>query len=200
MMTALVSLQNKIGVPADGEFGPKTLKAAASYFKLSKERAAHFFGQCAHETGGFRVFEENLNYSEAGLLKIFPKYFNKDTAKKYAKNPKMIANRVYANRMGNGDESSGEGWTYRGRGALQLTGKENYTDFSTQARLNPDLVETELAFESALFFFERNKLWAICDRGVNDDTILALTKRINGGVNGLAERKELTHSFYAMEK
>ena len=200
MMTALVSLQNKIGVPADGEFGPKTLKAAASYFKLSKERAAHFFGQCAHETGGFRVFEENLNYSEAGLLKIFPKYFNKDTAKKYAKNPKMIANRVYANRMGNGDESSGEGWTYRGRGALQLTGKENYTDFSTQARLNPDLVETELAFESALFFFEKNNLWTICDRGVNDDTILALTKRINGGVNGLAERKELTHSFYAMEK
>lgn len=200
MMTALVSLQNKIGVPADGEFGPKTLKAAASYFKLSKERAAHFFGQCAHETGGFRVFEENLNYSEAGLLKIFPKYFNKDTAKKYAKNPKMIANRVYANRMGNGDESSGEGWTYRGRGALQLTGKENYTDFSTQARLNPDLVETELAFESALFFFERNKLWAICDKGVNNDTILTLTKRINGGVNGLAERKELTHSFYAMEK
>jgi putative chitinase len=107
--------------------------------------------------------------------------------------------------MGNGTESSGDGWKYRGRGALQLTGKSNYKAFSDYLKNplimeQPDLVAGELAFESAMFFFERNKLWEICDKGVNKDTILALTKRINGGTHGLADREEKTIKFYGWLK
>lgn len=198
---SLIALQKKIGVAADGSFGPKTLKAAAAYFKLTPERAAHFFGQTAHETGMYKVFSENLNYSVDGLLKIFGKYFTDGKEKEYAKKPERIANRVYANRMGNGNETSGDGWKYRGRGALQLTGKVNYMTFSNYLKkpeivTNPDLVATDYAFESAMFFFENNKLWTIADEGINDSTILTITKRINGGKNGLDERTELTKKFY----
>lgn len=204
-MTALTSLQNKIGVPADGDFGPKTLKAASTYFKLSKERSAHFFGQCEHETGGFKLFTENLNYSEDGLLNTFGKYFpTRAIAAKYARKPEKIANRVYANRMGNGPESSGDGWKYRGRGAIQLTGKDNYKAFSVFIKrpdvlVNPDIVADELAFESALFFFSSNNLWTICDTGVSTSTITQLTKKINGGTNGLDDRILNTKKFYKGE-
>lgn len=128
---SLKSLQEKIGVAADGAFGPGTIKAAAKHYGLSPERAAHFFGQTAHETGGFKAFSENLNYSAKGLLGIFKKYFaDAAVAAKYERKPEQIANRVYASRMGNGDEASGDGWKYRGRGALQLTGKSNYEAFA----------------------------------------------------------------------
>jgi putative chitinase len=198
---SLVNLQKKIGVTADGAFGPGTLKAAAAFYKLSPNRAAHFFAQTAHESGGFKAFSENLNYSAKGLRGIFRKYFPTDAlARAYERQPQKIANRVYANRMGNGDEASGEGWLFRGRGSLQLTGKFNFKAFSDyigrpDVMTNPDLVATELAFESALWFFDKNKLWSICDQGVNDAAILALTKRINGGTHGLDDRKLKTKKY-----
>lgn len=200
---SLVALQKKIGVTADGAFGPGTLKAAMAFYKMTPVRAAHFFAQTAHESGNFKAFSENLNYSADGLQKIFGKYFDAASAAKAARNPEKIANRVYANRMGNGNEASGDGWKYRGRGALQLTGKDNYKAFADYLKKpeimdNPDLVATEYSFESAIFFFEKNKLWAICDQGINDAAITSLTKRINGGTHGLDDRKEKTKKFAAM--
>jgi putative chitinase len=198
---SLVNLQQKIGVTADGVFGPGTLKAAAAYYKLSPARAAHFFAQTAHESGNFTAFSENLNYGAKGLRGIFGKYFPTDAmAKMYERQPQKIANRVYASRMGNGVEASGDGWKYRGRGALQLTGKANYQAFADYIKrpdvmANPDLVAGELCFESALWFFDRNKLWGICDQGINDTAILALTKRINGGTHGLDDRMAKTKKF-----
>ena len=200
---SLKALQQKIGVTADGSWGPGTLRAAAAFYKLSPARAAHFFGQTAHETGGFKAFSENLSYGAKGLMGVFKKYFpDAATAAKYERKPEAIANRVYANRMGNGDEKSGDGWKYRGRGALQLTGKDNYAAFAKYCNrpdvmTNPDLVATELAFESAMFFFERNKLWSICDQGVTDAAILSLTKKINGGTHGLEDRKNKTKTYHA---
>jgi len=203
---SLKSLQAKIGVAADGAFGPGTLKAAMAYYKMTPERAAHFFAQTAHESGNFKAFSENLNYGAAGLTGIFKKYFpTTEKALLYERKPEKIANLVYASRMGNGDEASGDGFKFRGRGALQLTGKDNYKVFSEYLKkpeimTNPDLVATEYAFESAIFFFDRNKLWDICDKGVNKDTILALTKRINGGTHGLADREEKTLKYYGFLK
>ena len=199
---SLKALQQKIGIAADGSWGPGTLRAAAAFYKLSPARAAHFFGQTAHETGGFKAFSENLSYGAKGLMSIFKKYFpDAATAAKYERKPEAIANRVYANRMGNGPESSGDGWKYRGRGALQLTGKDNYAAFAKfcnrpDVMTNPDLVATELAFESAMFFFERNKLWSICDQGITDAAILSLTKKINGGTHGLDDRKNKTKTYH----
>jgi putative chitinase len=202
---SLIELQKKIGVTADGAFGPGTLKAAAAHFKLSPRRAAHFFGQTAHESGNFKTFSENLNYGTAGLRKIFGKYFPTEyVAAAYARKPERIANRVYANRMGNGNEASGSGWRWRGRGPLQLTGHDNYEAFSAyigrpDVMSNPDLVATELGFESALWFFDKNKLWSICDKGINDAAIHELSSRINGSKNphGLDDRKAKTKKFYS---
>ena len=200
---SLINLQKKIGVTADGAFGPGTFKAAAAYYKLSPDRAAHFFAQTAHESGNFKAFSENLNYGAKGLRGIFRKYFPTDAlARAYERKPAKIANRVYGSRMGNGPESSGEGFAFRGRGALQLTGKFNYSEFAKYVNrpdvmTNPDLVATELAFESALWFFDKNKLWSICDQGINDAAILALTKRINGGTHGLDDRKLKTKKYAA---
>ena len=201
---SLIELQKKIGVTADGAFGPGTLKAAAAYYKLSPNRAAHFFAQTAHESGNFKAFSENLNYGAKGLRGIFGKYFPTDAlAKAYERQPMKIANKVYANRMGNGPESSGDGWKFRGRGFLQLTGKNNYRAFGRyigreqEVLDNPDLVATELGFESALWFFDANKLWSICDQGINDAAILQLTKRINGGTHGLDDRKAKTKKYAA---
>lgn len=196
------ALQQKAGVTADGAWGPGTFRAARDHFKLSHQRAAHFFAQCGHESGGFKTFSENLNYSADGLNKIFPKYFIRAgrDAKQYHRQPEKIANVVYSNRMGNGPEASGDGWKYRGRGAIQLTGKSNYTAFSQWAKrpdvlTNPDIVASELAFESALWFFESNGLWAICDKGFDLATITQLTKRINGGTHGLDDRIQKTQKF-----
>jgi len=202
---SLKSLQEKIGTTADGAFGPGTMKKAMEFYKLTPVRAAHFFAQTAHETGEYKLFSENLNYSAQGLQGVFGKYFPGNLEESYARQPEKIANRVYADRMGNGNEASGDGWKYRGRGALQLTGKANYEAFAKylgkpEIITNPDLVATTYAFESAMFFFERNKLWTICDKGINDAAILELTKRINGGTNGLDHRKTLTYKYYGYVK
>ena len=198
-------LQEKIGVTADGAFGPNTLRAAMAFYEMTPYRAAHFFGQTGHETAAFKLFSENLNYSANGLSKIFGKYFPGDLEEEYARKPEKIASRVYGNRMGNGDEESGDGWKYRGRGALQLTGKNNYTAFAKyldkpEILDNPDLVATEYAFESAMFFFDKNNLWNICDKGIDSNTITKLTRRINGGTNGLDHRKVLTLKYYEYVK
>ena len=202
---SLKSLQERAGVAADGAFGPGTMKAGMALLKLSPIRAAHFFAQTSHETGGFKAFSENLNYSAQGLQGISGTYFPGNLEESYTRNPEKIANRVDADRMGNGNEASGDGWKYRGRGALQLTGKANYEAFAKylgtdEVVTNPDLVATKYAFESAMFFFERNKLWAICDQGINDAAILALTKRINGGTHGLEDRKAKTYKYYEYVK
>lgn len=199
---SLIDLQKKLGVTADNQFGPGTLKAAAAFFKLSPARAAHFFGQCSHETGEFKLFEENLNYSADGLKRIFSKYFPADAlALGYARKPEKIANRVYSSRMGNGDEKSGDGWKFRGRGALQTTGKDNYKQLAEHVKdpnilSNPDLVETTYAFEAALFYFDRNGLWKHCDV-VDDAHILKVTKAVNGGTNGLDDRIKKTKKYYS---
>jgi putative chitinase len=212
---SIKSLQTKVGATPDGNLGPKSVKAIMDYFKLTPLRVAHFLGQTAHETGGFTVFSENLNYSAQGLANTFPTRYAVDSkasvkvpnalANKLARNPQAIANNVYSSRMGNGNEASGDGWKFIGRGALQLTGKDNYKAFSDylknpQIMITPELVATEFAFESAMFFFDRNKLWTICDGGVDDKTIIALTRRINGGTHGLQDRIERTRRYYEFVK
>lgn len=199
--TSLKNFQQKIGVTADGAWGPNTLKAAVKYLNLTPIRGAHFFAQCAHESGNFLFPEENLNYNAEGLVKTFPKYFPTiESTEGYAGQPEKIANKTYSNRMGNRDEASGDGWKYRGRGAIQLTGKNNYVMFAKYMKTGkivetPDIVANDYFIESALFFFENNGLWNICDQGIDDDTITRLTKRINGGTLGLAERITKTKEY-----
>jgi putative chitinase len=163
-------------------------------------RLAHFLAQCGHESGGFKAVSENLNYSADGLVKIFGKYFNSTTAAGYARNPEKIASKVYASRMGNGNEASKEGFKFRGRGYIQLTGKENYTKFGKfigeDIASNPDLVATKYPLASAAFFFNSNKLWAICDKGADTATVTAVTKRVNGGTIGLADRIKHFKEYY----
>lgn len=154
-------------------------------------RVVHFLAQITHESGAFKYVEENLNYSEQALLKVFPKYFNADTAREYARKPEKIANRVYANRMGNGDEASGDGWRYRGRGLIQLTGRLNYLNYEKSGYCvgkltdHPEwLVNSPGAYKSAMWFWYANGLNVLADK----DDVNAVTKRINGGYNGLSER------------
>jgi putative chitinase len=163
-------------------------------------RLSHFLAQCAHESGNFKVLNENLNYSADGLLKIFPKYFkDKATADAYARKPEKIANRVYASRMGNGDEASGDGYKFRGRGFIQLTGKSNYQAFSDFIKedcvANPDLVASKYPLTSAAFFFDKNKLWDICDKGATPEVVTLVTKRVNGGTHGLDDRLNKFNTF-----
>jgi putative chitinase len=157
-----------------------------------------------HESAEFKVTKENLNYSAEGLRKTFPKYFPDDySAQQYARQPDKIANHVYANRMGNGDEASGEGNAFKGRGLIQLTGKNNYKAFSDYIKedmlINPHLLESpKYACLSAAWFFSTNGLNAIADKGSDIDTITAITKRINGGINGLQDRIENFNKVYAL--
>jgi len=199
---SLKQLQKTLKLVPDGLFGPNTFKAASFYLGIPTHfRAVHFWAQVSHETGNFKLFEENLNYSTKGLRAIFGKYFKTyEEAQKYARKPSMIANKVYGNRMGNGDELSGDGWKYRGRGALQLTGKYNYEDFANYMSndaiiFHPELVSDKYAFESAMFYFDNHNLWDICDKGLDEKEIKQLTKRINGGFNGLAHRIQLTNKY-----
>lgn len=163
-------------------------------------RMSHFLGQCAHESGNFKFTSENLNYSTKGLLATFPKYFKQPgLAEAYAKNPERIASRVYADRIGNGVEGSGDGWKFRGRGYIQLTGKSNYSAFdgfvNEDIISNPDLVAKKYPLLSAAWFFHRNKLNTISDKGLTETVILQLTKKINGGTNGLQDRIKYTIKF-----
>ena len=147
-------------------------------------RLAHFLAQCALESTGFTATVENLSYSAQRLLQVFPKYFRGVDPNDYARNPEKIGNRVYANRMGNGDEASGDGFKFRGRGYIQLTGKNNYTSFSQfvgeDCVANPDLVATKYPLASAAFYFNSNNVWAICDRGADDATVTKVSIAVNG--------------------
>jgi putative chitinase len=167
-------------------------------------RLAHFLSQCGHESGNFKAVSENLNYSADGLKKIFGKYFPGNLNESYARQPEKIAARVYASRMGNGDEASKEGFKFRGRGYIQLTGKANYTNFTKfigeDCVANPDLVATKYPLASAAFFFDSNKLWAICDKGADDATVTAVTKRVNGGTIGLPDRIKHFKEYYNLLK
>lgn len=242
-------LQEKLGVTADGDFGPMTEKSLKEWqtknglisdgvagpitlskmgieiptikkedLKLDKLkgqipnaviseiamiadkfgiitnlRLCHFLAQCSTESGNFKLTLENLNYSTSGLMKIFPGYFPGNLAESYAHQPEKIASRVYGSRMGNGDETSKEGWKFRGRGFLQVTGKQNYQilgDFlNVDLVSNPDLVATTYPLSSAAHFFYKNNLWPICDEGLSEEVVTRVSRRVNGGDNGLQHRK-----------
>ena len=176
---------------------------AARFGITTPLRLAHFLAQCGHESGGFKAVRENLNYSAKGLMSIFKKYFSTATlATAYERQPEKIANRVYASRMGNGAETSGDGYKFRGRGYIQLTGKENYTRFDATVPENivaePDLVATKYPLASAAFFFNSNKLWSICDKGATPEVVTAVTKRVNGGTIGLADRVKHFNEYYKL--
>lgn len=155
-------------------------------------RLAHFLAQCGHESGGFKAVSENLNYGAAGLQSIFKKYFTAESAKEYQRKPEKIANIVYANRMGNGNQASGEGYKFRGRGFIQLTGKDNYTSFDKVVEddiiANPELVATKYPLLSAAWFFHKNGLHKIADEGATDVVVTKVTRRVNGGTIGLPDR------------
>lgn len=156
-------------------------------------RLAHFLAQCGHESGGFKFVNENLNYGAKGLMTTFKKYFPTEAlAKAYERQPEKIASKVYASRMGNGDEASKEGWKFRGRGYIQLTGKDNYKAFDATVEddilANPDLVATKYPLLSAAWFWSKNGLNTISDKGATDADVTAITKRVNGGTIGLADR------------
>jgi putative chitinase len=181
------------------------IAGVCSAFNITNNlRLAHFLAQCSHESGGFKAVSENLNYSADGLKKIFPKYFPGNLNESYAKQPEKIASRVYGSRMGNGDESTKEGYKFRGRGYIQLTGKSNYEAFTKfigeDCIANPDLVATKYPLASAAFFFNKNGLWSICDKGADDATVTAVTKRVNGGTIGLADRIKHFKEYYNILK
>lgn len=177
------------------------VKLMPDYEINTPQRIAHFVAQCAHESGNFVFLQENLNYRAVSLRKTFPKYFPTDQlAQQYANKPEMIANRVYANRMGNSDEASGDGWRYRGRGLIQLTGRDNYTFFAASLGIDiMDCVQYMATFEgaaqSACFFWEQNRLNRFAD--AND--VRGLTRAINGGYIGLEDRiKHTEHALHVL--
>lgn len=202
-MNHLIAFQKKNGLVADGIIGTNTLRKMREVFNLpSNSATAHFAGQLAHETSNFTRGEENLNYSAKRLQQIFLKYFPTwEKAEKYARNPVKIASRVYANRMGNGDEKSKDGWLYRGRGSIQLTGKSNYEKFGKYIGQDlqdcPDMVITHYYFECALWYFDANRIWRYTG-DVTEESIKKVTKAINGGYNGLDHRTNLTRQFYLL--
>ena len=172
-------------------------------------RLAHFLAQTGHESGGFKVFQENLNYGAKGLTNTFKKYFTRPDktidepkAAAYAKKPEKIANLVYGGRMGNGPEASGDGYKFRGRGAIQLTGKDNYTAFFKSIGLpadsDPNLVGSQYVLLSAAWFWSKNNLNKIADTGATDAAVTMVTKRVNGGTIGLADRIKHFKEYYSL--
>lgn len=179
------------------------LPAAIDAFVINDElKLAHFLGQCDYESEQFSATREDLNYSAQALLRVFGKYFDATSAAAYARQPEKIGDRVYANRMGNGDEASGDGFRYRGRGYIQLTGKVNYKAFGGHIAqdlvANPDLVATDYALESAAYYFQSRDLFAICERGADNATVTAVTRIVNGGTNGLAARITAVNKYYGL--
>ena len=184
-------------------------EAQAKFGINTSLRLAHFLAQAGHESGGFRVTQENLNYGAKGLTNTFKKYFKRadntidePKAAAYAKKPEKIANLVYGGRMGNGPESSGDGYKFRGRGYIQLTGKDNYTAFGksigVDMLVNADLVATTHALTSAAWFWTKNKLNEIADTGATDEVVTKITKRVNGGTIGLADRIKHFKEFHTL--
>lgn len=206
-MNYIKEFQKNNNLVADGIIGRKTLAKFKEILELNNEELAHFLGQCAVESGGFRLLEENLNYSAARLREIFPSYFDYLESFQFEHEPEKIANRVYANRMGNGDEASGDGYAFRGRGLIQLTGRNNYTAFAKyindEAVIdNPELVSDKYPLESAKFYFDINGLWKYCD--VFDYShCLAVSRIVNLGTyttkkmpNGFEDRFNNTIGYY----
>jgi putative chitinase len=178
---------------------------AAKFGITNPLRLAHFLSQCGHESGGWKATQENLNYSSKGLMGIFKKYFpTLALAEQYARKPEAIASRVYGGRMGNGAEATKEGFKFRGRGYIQLTGKDNYSAFDKfvpeEILTNPDLVATKYPLMSAAWFFNKNGLWSICDKGADQGTVTAVTKRVNGGTIGLPDRIKHFNEYYNLLK
>jgi putative chitinase len=176
-------------------------EVAAKFGINTPLRVAHFLAQCGHESGGFRVTQENLNYSAKGLNGIFRKYFPTEaSAAAYARQPQKIANKVYANRMANGSEASGDGYKFRGRGYIQLTGRDNYTQFGKAIGVdipsNPDLVSSKYALASAAWFWSKNGLNKLADNGATDTVVTSITKRVNGGTIGLPDRIKHFKEYY----
>src|ERR1035437_2041976 len=204
-MSVIKEFQTKYGLISDGIIGKNTLSKIKEVFSIqSSEMLANFMGQCHVESAGFNSVMENLNYSSKGLLTTFKKYFTPGTADLYQHNPEKIANKVYANRMGNGDEASGDGWKHRGFGVIQLTGKDNQDLFANKVndrlvKINPSLIATIYPFESAKFFFDNKHLWSLCT-AVDEKSITALSYRVNGGTNGLQERIKWTNYYYNLLK
>lgn len=169
-------------------------------FKINTPlRLSHFLAQCGHESGNFKSIRENLNYSKERLKQIFPKYFPGNLSESYDRNPEKIASKVYGNRMGNGDEFTKEGYIFRGRGYIQLTGKDNYKSFGQAINENlltdPDLVATKYPLLSAAWFFSKNKINEIADKGSSDDVVKQVTKKVNGGHIGIEDRIEHFKKF-----
>jgi len=199
---ALKLLQKTCGVTPDGAFGPNTARAIAEHYGLNANRGAHLLGQAAHESGNFMISEENLNYRAETMCRVWPSRFKSEAdAEPYARNPEKLANKVYADRMGNGSEASGDGYKNRGRGFIQLTGATNIKQFAEHIGRDslvddPSPIADELAMDSAIFFFEKNGLFAMADKGVTDSIIKSITKRVNGGYHGLEDRMDKTKKIY----
>jgi putative chitinase len=187
----------------------------AAFNIITPLRLAHFLAQCDHESGGFKAVSENINYGVEGLLNTFKSDFDtnhnkvleaneKLKANTLSRKPEAIANFVYANQNGNGNEASGDGWKYRGRGYIQCTGRLNYLGFSRfigeDCVTNPDLVSTKYPMASAAWFFDKNNLWKICDLGSTDDIVTKVSRKINGGDNGLLDRQEKFDKFWKILK
>ena len=199
MSEAMKKLQERCGVTPDGAFGPNTARAIAKHYDLSPNRAAHLLGQASHESAGFTITKENLYYSTPERIQaIWPSRFETIAdAEPYAKNPQALADKVYGGRGGN----NGEGYKWRGRGFIQLTFRDSYRSFASDMRVpevmeDPSLVETEYAFESAYWFFDKNGLFRMADNGIGTDNIKAITKRVNGGYHGLDDRIAQTQKIY----
>ena len=175
----------------------------ATFDDLTPLRRAHFLAQCDHESQGFTRTVENLNYSEEGLIKTFGKRFA-GVSERYARKPEAIANRAYADRLGNGNEASGDGWKYRGRGYIQLTGKDNYNHagfcLGRDFLENPDLVAQAYPLATASWFFKYNDIWRVCDRGATEQTVKEVTRRVNGGTIGLDDRIKKFNYYWGILK
>lgn len=229
---AVRAFQEKNGLGADGIVGPNTFsmmvpEVSAENINLSKLsghipaevisqipdainsfkihtslRLSHFLAQVAHESGNFKFKVENLNYGSKALLAVFGKYFNEETAAEFERKPESIANIVYANRMDNGDTESGEGWKFRGRGYIQLTGKRNYSLFNEFVQddvlSNPDLVADKYPLLSAAWFWSSNNLNSLADLGSDEDVVKKITRRVNGGYHGLEDRLHHFKEYYGL--
>jgi putative chitinase len=197
-MNPIQLLQTKLKLKADGEIGRISFGALRMEWDLTPIQLCHFLGQCEHETGGFTVWEENLNYSSDGLLKIFPKYYpDKLLAVKHQRKPSLIANHVYGGRMGNNQPN--DGWHFKGRGAIQLTGRTNYRLFAEYIKNQdvmslPNKVANEYAFDSALWYFKERNLFNRCV-DLSEQTITTVSKVVNGGTNGLQDRINKTKQY-----
>jgi putative chitinase len=212
MSEGLRNLQAKCGCIPDGSFGPNTARGIMKYYDMSPERAAHFLGQVVIESMNFQAVEENLNYSVDSIMRVFGRYFDSHVeAKPYSRNPRALANYVYMdkNRTSKsklGNVNPGDGYAFRGRGFIQVTGRANVEKFAKDKGLpevvdNPDIIATEYPMESALWYFDRTRgLWKLCDGKVTKQSCKDITKKVNGGYNHLHERTEETFKIYGWLK